>query len=157
MDKILITYGTRPLSQRVAKRFGSCFSFLFATSEPFPDVLESKGYCKIPKSDESSYEHMLLDISLSNDVKYILPMDHSESERLSKVRVLYAEYGIEILIPEVKQDGQYVKICHQPDPNLDLRLIIKGKDVETNKTEHAIDLSGVFVSGHEGELYKVVI
>lgn len=157
MDKILITYGTRALSQRVAKRFDGHFSFLFATCEPFPDLLEGKGYCKMPKPEGNSYEHMLLDISLSNDVKYILPMDESEYERLSEVKVLYAEYGVEILIPEIKQGAQHGKFSHQPDPNLDLQLIIKGRNVEEKIIKYDSDLSGLFVIGDKGELLNVVV
>lgn len=124
MKKILITYGTRALCQRIGKYFSKSYEFLFATCEPFPNVLLEKGYIPIADYNSTSYAHQVLDACLSHNINYVLPMTDAEIKALIGVRQLFLEYDIEILNLESISDDPQLDICYNPPVNGQMLLIL---------------------------------
>lgn len=136
MNKVLITYGTRALSQRIGKYFSKSFEFLYATCEPFPDVLIDKGYIPIANYDSSSYAHQILDACLSHNIEYVLPMTDGEIKALIGVKQLFLEYDINILNLESISDDPKLDICYDPPVGGQMVLLVPSpEDVESPKLE----------------------
>lgn len=57
----------------------------------------------IPSADSSSYAHELLSFCLNKDIQQVIPLRKKEVEALAEAKVLFAEYGIELLIPDLLQ------------------------------------------------------
>lgn len=98
MPSILVTYGTRPLAQRLAKFVGDRYSIVPATSEEVPSVL-SERFRLIPNAKNPVYTHEILKVCLDLGVEYVLPIHTDEIHVLRETRVLFEEYGISLLIP----------------------------------------------------------
>jgi len=91
MKKILITFGTRPLAMRIAKRLGADFEILYASSEDIPELLLASGkYAKIPKGLLPTFAHEILKLSLDQQVDYVLPLGGFEG-------IIYYIFVIQIL------------------------------------------------------------
>ncbi len=137
MKKILITFGTRPLAMRIAKRLGTDFEILYASSEDIPELLLASGkYAKIPKGLLPTFAHEILKLSLDQEVDYVLPLGGFELEPLSTAKVLFEEYQISVLVPGKQQ--------------LPYKLLSKGNNL-LDSTRFDRPLDGLFVTSDSGE------
>lgn len=150
MKKILITFGTRPLAMRIAKRLGADFEILYASSEDIPELLLASGkYAKIPKGLLPTFAHEILKLSLDQEVDYVLPLGGFELEPLSTAKVLFEEYQISVLVPD-KQQLETIPVMENPPAELPYKLLSKGNNL-LDSTRFDRPLDGLFVISDSGE------
>lgn len=102
MENVLITSGISAFTQRVAKLFAEK-NVVFADSKPIPTPFLNTGkYVAIPSPDKSSYVHEVLKVCLDLSINKVLPLGKDEHLPLAKSRVLFEEYGIVILLPDLE-------------------------------------------------------
>jgi hypothetical protein len=102
MNNILITSGMSAFAQRAAELFPESNIF-FADSNPIPSVfLNSQKYRAIPSPEKASFIHELLKLCLDLSILKLLPLSDEELIPLAKNRLLFEEYGILILVPDLE-------------------------------------------------------
>ncbi|WP_400262380.1 hypothetical protein ACFX5U_02150 [Sphingobacterium sp. SG20118] len=149
--RILITFGTRGLGQRIAKLLGDKFDIFFASSEEIPSLLIGSGkYFKVPTGLMPTYAHEILKISLDNQIDYILPLGGFEFEPLAEAKVLFEEYGIKVIVPaqDVLQD---YFIIENPPKDLSLTILVNGKSLIDDFSTPDTRLDGLFVVSDSGD------
>lgn len=140
MKKILITFGTRPLAMRIARKLAGSFEVLYASSEEIPELLLKSGnYVSIPKGLLPTFAHEVLKLSLDQQVDYVLPLGGFELEPLAEAKVLFDEYQIAVLVPD-KDILETFPILENPPADLPYVLLSKGNnlfgdDVYENKVD----------------------
>lgn len=148
MQKLLITFGTRPLAQRLYKILAPHFQIIFATSEEVPTFLAAN-YQKIPTGVNPTFAHEALKLCLDNQIDCILPLGLSEIQSLSSANVLFEEYGIHILAPN-QENLNELFVLENPSSSVDLILCQDGKSLISDK-DLGIKISGLFALADEGE------
>lgn len=149
--RILITFGTRALGQRVAKLLQAKFDVFFASADEIPNVLLSSGkYIKIPAGLSPTYAHELLKISLDNQIDYILPLGSFEFEPLSESKILFEEYDIQLFVPNKDVLENYMLI-ENPSKDLPILLILNGEVLLGDLAIHTDSRDGLFVVSDAGE------
>lgn len=162
---VLITQGITPFAQRIATRFFPQWKVVFASSAEVPQLLLDTGrHFLIPTSEHSSFIHEMLKMCLDHQVDHILPLDRGEAIRLSGAKVLFSEYGIDVLAsdPEIMEEWP---VMVQPPRGLDLVIVSKGDVlVPTSGMEGAIwpggtlnftqQYAGVFCFNDDGEGFQ---
>ncbi|MGB3066455.1 hypothetical protein [Sphingobacterium thalpophilum] len=154
MKKILITFGTRPLAMRVAKRLAQDFEILYASSEEIPELLLKSGkYFRIPKGLQPTFAHELLKLSLDKQVDYVLPLGGFELESLAEAKTLFDEYQISLLVPD-KDKLADIPLMENPPAELPYVLLNKGEDLfAAGHYEQTLD--GLFVTSDSGQDYAL--
>ena len=148
MQKIVITYGTRPLAQRVGQMLAVGFQVVYASAETFPDILLRQNYRKIPTGANPIYAHELLKTCLDVGASYILPLGKMETGVLEESRVLFQEYGIEILQPK---DLTAFFIFENPPREQALYVCEDGIDLLYGENRNDNGFSGVGMLSDSGE------
>lgn len=101
MNTILITSGVSAFTQRVAELFPENTVFL-GDSNPIPSVfLSSWKYIAIPSPIKASFVHELLKLCLDLSIRKLLPLSEDELIPLAKNKLLFQEYGISVLVPDL--------------------------------------------------------
>ncbi|MDM1294921.1 hypothetical protein HX021_11575 [Sphingobacterium sp. N143] len=150
MKKILITFGTRPLAMRIAKKLSDHFEVLYASSEEIPDLLlKSANYVKIPKGLLPTYAHEILKLSLDRQVDYVLPLGGFELSPLAEAKVLFEEYQISVLVPD-KDILDTLPIIENPPADLSYTLLSKGENLLDGRT-FGSTLDGLLSASDSGE------
>lgn len=149
--RILITFGTRGLGQRIAKLVGNEFEIFFASSEEIPSLLLNSGkYFKVPTGLQPTYAHEILKISLDHQIDYVLPLGGFEFEPLAAAKVLFAEYDIKVIVPTQDVLHDYF-VIENPPKELSLVVLIGGQSlIDDFKTENS-GLDGLFVISDSGD------
>jgi len=155
MKKILITFGTRPLAMRIAKKLAGKFEVLYASSEEIPELLLKSGnYESIPKGLLPTFAHELLKLSLDQQVDYVLPLGVFELEPLAEAKVLFEEYQIAVLVPDKDMLGTF-PIIENPPAELPYILLSKGNNLlEDDVAENTLD--GLLVRSDSEEDFALV-
>lgn len=148
MDKILITYGTRPFAQRLGKHLSTKFNCHYASSEAFPDILLKGNYRKIPTGPNPTFAHELLKLALDEGYQYILPLGKMELQALHEARILFAEYDIEVLLPELLDD---LLLIENPPAEMDVRIVHHGTDILTGAKIAGEPFSGAALLSDTGD------
>lgn len=152
---ILITHATHPVIQRLYKSIGENFQSLFkGDSQDFPSLLEASGYQKLPDASHSSYPHLILDACLTLEVDYFLPLASAEVKALQGAEVMFAEYGIQVLMP----DEPYLNagsINVIPSKGDAVQLFEKGQSL-SGAARLSEAQSGLFFL-HEGKEWKAIL
>lgn len=148
MKRILITYGTEALAQRIGKLLAGQFEVLYASSQAFPDVLLKQQYRKLPTAVNPTFVHELLKLALDESITYILPLGKEELPVLQGARVLLEEYDQQLLMPLDLAD---TLILERPDKQMPIRLIHAGLDLLTGEQLAADSFSGAAVLSDSGE------
>ncbi|MBB2952802.1 MULTISPECIES: hypothetical protein [Sphingobacterium] len=149
--RILITFGTRGLGQRIAKLLGDEFEIFFASSEEIPSLLLNSGkYFKLPAGLMPTYAHEVLKISLDHQIDYVLPLGGYEFEPLAVAKILFEEYDIKVIVPaqDVLQDYYVIE---NPPKELSLALLVDGKSLIDDFTTEHPGLDGLFVVSDSGD------
>lgn len=152
MQKILITYGTRPLAQRVANMIKEKYEVQFATSESIPSVLQ-KQYIPIPTGVNPTFAHELLKLCLDNQISYLLALGFKELETLSEAKLLFEEYDIHLLGPDLEELKELF-VLQNPNKGLELQLVHHGVNVLDGLPVAYIG-SGLMVLSDEGEEFAL--
>lgn len=109
--KILITYGTRPLAQRLVRLLQQQqHETVLATCEAIPTIL--KDFHPIPNAKNPTFAHEMLKLCLDLGVEYVVPLSVEEIRSLHEARILFEEYEISLLIPAVLENVSFVQ--HPP-------------------------------------------
>lgn len=58
---------------------------------------------KLPDENSVSYSHELLSLCLSNNISHIIPLKEKEIVALAEAKILFEEYEIQVLIPDLNQ------------------------------------------------------
>lgn len=149
---VLITWGTRPFAQRVAKLLPAAQPVLFCAADELPEVLLRSGnYLRAPRADSPAFVHEMLKICLDNNVKTLIPLGSNELYAMAEARQLFSEYGIAIWVPEVI-DLAELAVIENPPRQLPLLLLHKGNTVTGAREDEQYDtLSGVFTPSDSGD------
>lgn len=155
MEKLLLTYATRPFSMRVAQLLTERFELALATSDEIP-VLFQERYYKIPKGLNPTYAHEVLKIALDLNCKYVLPLGLDEIRTLSESLILFEEYGIMVLCPPMT-DLKELDVIANPAKDIPLSLLIDNQDLFSGeRTEWGFDGLGVISDSGESFMLTVV-
>lgn len=148
MKRILITHGTVPLAQRLGKLLEGQVEVIFASSEPFPEVLKKLNYQKLPPLANPTFVHELLKLGLDESIDYVLPLGKEELPIVQQARVLFEEYGQQLLIPVSLADTFLVE---KPEKELPVRILHAGVDIGTGETVAEESFSGAGIVSDSGE------
>ena len=146
MDKILITYGTRPFAQRIGALLSPVYEVGYASAESFPDLLLRGNYHRIPTGANPTFVHELLKLCLDKGYQLLLPLGKLELQPLHEARILLAEYGIEVLLPSELADCPLME-----SPSGELCILQEGKDLLTGEKRCDSTFSGVVMLSDSGE------
>ena len=152
MQKIIITYGTRPLAQRVAQAIGEQLQVQFATSEQVPSILQAK-YLQIPTAANPTFAHELLKGCLDQQANYLLPLGFREMESLAEAALLFEEYGIQLLSPTL-DELKALFVLPNPAKEVEIQIIALGKNL-LNQQSVAYPGSGLLAFSDEGEEFAL--
>ncbi|MVZ62449.1 hypothetical protein [Sphingobacterium humi] len=152
MQKIIITYGTRPLAQRVAQAIGEQLQVQFATSEQVPSILQAK-YLQIPTAANPTFAHELLKCCLDQQANYLLPLGFREMESLAEAALLFEEYGIQLLSPTL-DELKALFVLPNPAKEVEIQIIALGKNL-LNQQDVAYPGSGLLAFSDEGEEFAL--
>lgn len=165
----MITQGISPYAQRITSRYFSQWPLVFASSVAVPQpLLEAGNHVQIPSADHSSFVHELLKACLDHQVSYLLPLGQEEALALRGAKILFEEYGIEVLVnepdPAADPAGENepdphaeLPILLQPPRDLELLILSKGKVLsppDQANTEFPAWYSGVFTFNDDGQGYQ---
>lgn len=148
MSRILITYGTRPLAQRIGHLLSDKYEIVYGSSEDFPEILKQTNYRAIPMANKVTFAHELLKLCLDEGIDKLLPLGKSELQPLMESRVLLAEYGIKLLVPDDMTD---CLILENPSKSFNLQVFNSGEDVISKEQLEDKRFSGVGVLSDSGE------
>jgi len=153
---VLLTQGITPFAQRIAARYLPQWKVVFASSADIPQPLLDAGrHVLIPNPNHASFIHELLKICLSQQVGYLLPLDREEATVLSGAKVLFQEYGIEVLVSDPEIRGE-LPVMLQPPRGLDLVIMSKGEELAPASGMKKMNeqYSGVFCFNDDGEGFQ---
>lgn len=152
MGSILITQGTRPFAQRVARHLPAGQRIVFGAADEMPEVLLHNGnYVRLPSPRSSTFAHEMLKICLDRQVATLIPLGKLELGRLMEARILFEEYGVQLLLPE-RRALETLVVIENPPAQLPLMVLENGVPI----TDHAAGrmdaaLSGVFTQSDSGD------
>ena len=129
MPNILITYGTRPLAQRLQKLLHQQ-QITFATCEEVPSIFANR-YHNIPHAANPVFAHEVLKSCLDLNTDYVLPLHPAEITALKDTQVLFDEYSIQILVPE---DTHTVETIQNPPSDFPMELFHHGKSLCSDRS-----------------------
>ncbi|MBE8713311.1 hypothetical protein [Sphingobacterium hungaricum] len=156
MKKILVTYGTRPLAQRVKQILQNQFDVYFATCEEIPSIL-TKSYSGIPTGANPTFAHEVLKLALDLGINYILPLGKQELLPFAEAKILFEEYDIELLVPS-KERLEDLFILENPNKEMNLDVFIDGRSIIQSRTIDFADFSGLgLVSDDEDDVVLCVV
>lgn len=162
--KLLITQGTAPFAQRVAKHLHQDLGaqVCFASADPIPQVLLDTGhYQQIPAAGHPTFAHEMLKLVLDQEATHLLPLGMEEVVVLAASKLLFNEYDIQVLIPGIDDiDSGDVQVMENPPRQLELLLLDRGQQIgpasvsaDGRQPAFPEKLSGVFCFSDEGEPY----
>lgn len=108
MSTILLTYGTRPIAQRIAKALRLHHTIVLATHEEIPSVL-SHTYKSIPNPANPVFAHEMLKLCLDLNIDLIVPLGAAEIEVLRESVILLEEYGISVVSPSLPSEQAFAQ------------------------------------------------
>ena len=148
MQKLLITYGTRPLAQRLSKILLPEFEVFLATSEEIPSFLSSN-FPKIPTGANPTFAHEMLKLSLDKQIDFLLPLGLPEIQSLANSKILFEEYGIEVLSPNTEV-LETLFVLENPASSVPMSLLWNGKSLN-GTANYSDSLSGLYAISDEGD------
>lgn len=144
MERILITYGTRPLAQRLGRLLSAEDRVHYGTSESIPQILlDTAKYLGIPHGASPAYAHEMLKRCLDHNVRLLLPLGVAEIGPLAAAKPLFAEYGIRVLIPDLYVLEE-LPVIENPGSQVDIDLLAAGVSLLGKAGNGSPELSGVF-------------
>jgi hypothetical protein len=75
---------------------------IFADHGELPHLsFSGRKFIRIPQGNSASYAHELLTLALNSSIDRIIPLYADEVLPLAEARLLFAEYGISVLVPSL--------------------------------------------------------
>lgn len=152
MGSILITQGTRPFAQRVARQLPAGQRIVFGAADEMPEVLlQSGNYIRLPNARSSAFAHEMLKICLDRQLTKLIPLGKQELGRLMEAKVLFEEYGMQLLLPE-RHAMETLMVIENPPAQLPVMVLENGLPIGDH-TASRMDaaLSGVFTQSDSGD------
>ncbi|MDB5121659.1 MAG: hypothetical protein JWN56_2877 [Sphingobacteriales bacterium] len=107
MTSILITGASDAKAYRL-QQYVKGDIIIFADHQDLPQLpSSSRKFIKIPQGDAPTYAHELLSVCLDHQVSKVYPLHKTEVFALSEAAILFAEYGITLVIPDQQWLNQY--------------------------------------------------
>lgn len=108
--KILITGGKNAVALKLIKAFDKD-EVIIADYDEMPS-LNSKKYKLISLGEKNidTTAHTLLNNCLNESADIILPLQQFEIEAIAKSAILFSEFGIRVLLPEIDKLNQYLNM-----------------------------------------------
>ncbi len=152
LHKVLITQGTRPFAQRIARLLFTESTVLFGTADEVPAVLLQTGnYLRIASPNRPTFIHEMLKACLDNEVDVLIPLGKNELYPLAEAKQLFAEYGVTVWVPDTA-DLQELTIIENPPKQFALLALQGGVAVaDPQHVQRYGSLSGIFVPSDSGE------
>lgn len=141
---VLITQGTCPFAQRVAKLVPAA-RIVFAASDDISEVLLHTGkYVKIPRPSDPTFVHEVLRRCMDNAIELVIPLGMAELYPMAVARPLFAEYDIALCVPEMAALAELM-IVENPPREMPLSILQEGAAIAGNTPGMQQGaLSGVF-------------
>ncbi|MBD1433878.1 hypothetical protein H8B06_13655 [Sphingobacterium sp. DN00404] len=146
IDTILITYGTRPFAQRVSRLLSARYEVVYASSEPFPDLLLKQNYHRIPTGVNPTFAHEILKLCLDKGCQMILPLGEMELQPINEARILLEEYGIVVLLPHDLEECFMLE-----NPSGEIHVLKSGIDILTGDQLCGDHFSGAGILADSGD------
>ncbi|MFC3196756.1 hypothetical protein ACFOET_03935 [Parapedobacter deserti] len=153
IGKVLITQGTRPFAQRVAKLMSPISGqVLFGSSDDVPNVLLRTGsYLKIPQVNAPAFIHEVLKVCLDRGINTLLPLGIHELYPMAEAQQLFSEYSVAVWVPEVTELDS-IPVIKNPPVQLPLIVFKDGVPLGTTQSDDRYRrLSGVFSLSDSGD------
>ncbi len=142
----LITQGTKPLAQRLARLLPATHRVVFGAADEMPEVLLRSGnYVRIPQAVSPAFAHEMLKRCLDSQVEVLIPLGKYELKPLLEAKLLFNEYGIRILLPEQSLFDQLM-LFENPPVQLPLHVLENGQPLN----QAAVDITGPMDTGLSG-------
>ncbi len=148
---VLITQGTRPFAQRIARSLSEIYTLSFGSADDIPSVLLQMGnYLNIPSASSPAFVHEMLKRCLDREIGSLIPLGADELQPMAAARPLFSEYGIDIWVPDSATLRGLSRV-YNPPKHLALTVLHAGKPVigQGGGGLHE-GLSGVFSSTDPG-------
>ena len=140
MSTILLTYGTRPIAQRIAKLLSAQHKLILATNEEVPSVLANT-YKSIPNPANPVFAHEMLKLCLDQGIDILLPLGEAEIEILSGSTILFEEYGISVVFPSLTPQQEIAK---QVPSDISLQVVHHSKSLLDESLSPDVIENGVY-------------
>lgn len=154
MQKLLITFGTRPLAIRLSKLMQRKYEVILSTSEEVPSVLQDK-YLHIPTGTNPTFSHEVLKLALDHNVPFILPLGVAEVQSISESIQLFEEYGIRVICPS-KNELLETEVLFDPIKELALSVVLDHIDLISGQSV-AYAVNGLGVVSDSGEEFVLAV
>lgn len=161
--KILLTGGNSAVALKLLKAFTS-YQVVLADYGDVP-IFATKDYkfISLGIKNEDVLAHTLLNYCLDEGVDAILPIHHFEIEALAKSAVLFNEFNIALLLPNVFELSKYFAIG-QPNKADNWAVFTAGElifstivDRELKELGKSANLSGAYYFSTNKELHLLTI
>jgi len=144
MERILITYGTRPLGQRLGRLLDEPERIGYGSCEAIPQFMMGTGkYLSIPHGESPAYLHEVLKSCLDHHYDVLVPLGKAEVGPLAAGKQLFAEYGIRVLIPDISLLEE-LSVLENPGAGITIDLVSEGVSLLGQPPAVPPELSGVF-------------
>jgi|GEM_PF-1174706 len=132
MSNVLITGATDALSQRIVRNLQQGYVIYFADAQPIPEVMLKSGkYFQIQQAMLPAFAHELLSLALDKEIELIIPLREKEIAVLSSCKILFEEYGINLVVPSALELAELSFIVNPP-ASLTPSVWLNGNCLSTN-------------------------
>jgi hypothetical protein len=165
--KVLITGGNSPATYKILKAFEGEQILLADYGEIPVFSAGSFQFIGLGEKNEDTIAHHLLNVCLDHGVGLLVPLHEFEVTAVSKAMVLFAEFNIEVLLPEQTELPKYFYSQEDVGKGHNWGVFAKGEliyspapDVAMVETGISKSLNGVFyipenIEGLTAVLYTI--
>ncbi|SEM92019.1 hypothetical protein SAMN05216436_10957 [bacterium A37T11] len=149
LTHILISQGTHPFAQRLAKLLVS-FECCYGITDPHSPLLQTTKYLLIPDAGSPHFVHGLLKSCLDRQIQLLIPLGQRELIPLAQAAPLFSEYGIDILLPS-QQDLSFYPVLVDPARSCYPMVLHNGRDISGSSQKDSYELlSGIYIASDDG-------
>jgi hypothetical protein len=163
--KILITGGKSALALKLLKAFEHD-TVIFADYGDVPSFFSSNyQFITLGERNDETLAHTLLSCCLDENIDVILPLHYFEQEPIIRAGILFQEFNVSILLPNITQLNQYIRDVTFKKTNW--AIFENGEVVYSTQINEGINLyskkenlNGAYyfeVSGDEIKLFLITI
>lgn len=97
---ILISAAATAYAYQLERMIHGAEKVFFADSADLPQfMLKDRKFIRIPAGSSSSFAHELLTACLDHNIEKVFVLRRAEIKALAEAKVLFAEFGIEAMVP----------------------------------------------------------
>lgn len=144
--KILITGANNAKALKLLKAFPNHFILFADYGDVAGIVTENYAFTTLGLLNKESIAHILLNFCITEAIDSIIPLHSFEVEPIAKSKVLFSEYGIDVLTPPADLIPQYISIENGTYQNF--AVFVKGECIFATGAEIFVkqnkEINGVF-------------